>query len=269
MKKNQLSDFIPHNLKNGIYLDIDNIENDYLCKKEKWKRIYIDNIESDYFISSKGRVMRNGRIFKIRVGDNGYCLMSISKRHMSVHRLVAIAFIKVPKRLTKQGYTISDLEVNHIDGNKWHNTVSNLEWVTPKENMKHARDTGLNSGIMGENSHLAKMTNKTAIKCCELLQKGWRTGDIAKKLKVSKKSVQHIKSGECWKELSKNYIFPRLLDSIPYKIPDETIHNICKELEKKKYSDSVIAKKFNANREYVRDIRNHKLNIRISKYYNF
>lgn len=51
-----------------------------------------------------------------------------------VHREVASLF--VPNPLNKS-------EVNHIDGNKQNNQASNLEWVTPQENMIHAYATGL------------------------------------------------------------------------------------------------------------------------------
>ena len=53
-----------------------------------------------------------------------------------VHRLVAMSFI--PKPDSKDIW-----EVNHIDGNKENNDVTNLEWVTRGENIKHSWDIGI------------------------------------------------------------------------------------------------------------------------------
>ena len=55
-------------------------------------------------------------------------------KYYLVHRLVAEAFIPNPDNLA---------EVNHIDGNRQNNHLSNLEWVTRKGNIRHAIDTGL------------------------------------------------------------------------------------------------------------------------------
>ena len=50
------------------------------------------------------------------------------------HRLVANTFIKNPDNLP---------HINHIDGDKLNNSADNLEWVTAKDNIRHAFDTGL------------------------------------------------------------------------------------------------------------------------------
>lgn len=63
-----------------------------------------------------------------------YCKSHIpSKQRFFRHRLVAEHFISNPLNLP---------EVNHIDNNKSHNYVSNLEWVTRKENELHSRKFG-------------------------------------------------------------------------------------------------------------------------------
>ena len=100
----------------------------------------IKNYE-DYTINTDGVVISNayGRISKVlkqSVHKTGYMMVSLSKGNRgfshSVHRLVAVAFIPNPKNKT---------QVNHINGDKTDNTVSNLEWVTPKENIQHAFKT--------------------------------------------------------------------------------------------------------------------------------
>ena len=58
----------------------------------------------------------------------------INGRHYGVHRLVAQAFIDKPK---------GKEFINHKDGNPQNNVVSNLEWVTVKENVHHAIVNGL------------------------------------------------------------------------------------------------------------------------------
>lgn len=69
--------------------------------------------------------------------EKGYLMVHLYRKRMNktvkVHRLVAEAFVPNPDGLP---------EVNHIDGNKSNNSASNLEWVTRRQNMRHARETG-------------------------------------------------------------------------------------------------------------------------------
>lgn len=87
-----------------------------------------------------GKIKRsNGKIFK-RYVKGGYYSTKIrnviSGKYFCrrVHRLVAACFLGIPN---------PDHIVNHKDGNKLNNTVSNLEYLTRSENIKHAIRTGL------------------------------------------------------------------------------------------------------------------------------
>lgn len=67
-----------------------------------------------------------------------------------VHILVAEAFISNPLNLP---------QVNHIDGNKENNHFSNLEWISPSDNLKHAYSLGLIQALKGPNNSQAKFTS--------------------------------------------------------------------------------------------------------------
>lgn len=244
-------------------------------KEEKWKRIKIDGEKTNYKISNLARVMNCelGKIYEYDTVRNTYTRVSIKHNgveiRMALHRLVAMYFCKIPKRHRKKGLTFDDLVVNHKNGLKNCNASFNLEWVTSTENTDHAWKTGLCDDIRGEKAHLAKITEDIAIKICELIMKKKSNKEICDKLGVSNKTVQHIRSGECWKHVVSKYKFPKLGKAKPFQITDDIIHQICKKLELKTLSDPEIAKEFGVSREFVRDIRLKKRRTKISQFYNF
>lgn len=113
-------------------------------QNEQWKAIAECN--GEYHISDQGRAKSykcgKERILKpILSGESGYLRIRIrgGKQEMySIHRLVAETFVPNPDKKP---------QVNHKDGNKLNNHVSNLEWTTSKENLQHAWKNGLCESI--------------------------------------------------------------------------------------------------------------------------
>lgn len=106
---------------------------------------WIKNYEGLYSVTEDGHIYRYVYNRAIEVAqrknsNNGYLLITLHKgggvrTDACVHRVVAETFIPNPE---------NKKYVNHIDGNKTNNALSNLEWCTSKENCLHAYATGLN-----------------------------------------------------------------------------------------------------------------------------
>lgn len=171
---------------------------------EIWKDINVINgvdYTGYYRVSNFGRVKslertvkrRNGslrtvkeRIMVQTVFNKEYLKVGLSKygkvKNMPVHRLVAIAFI--PNPLNKP-------QINHIDSNPSNNHVNNLEWVTPKENMRHAIEFGNMNGIL----------KKDTADVIKLYKNGRSAQQISKIYKVGAKTITGV--------LKRNNIFIR------------------------------------------------------------
>lgn len=109
----------------------------------------VPGFEGSYSVTIQGRIYsharadargnrRKAKYLKPIPDGDGYlrahlCLQAV-RRKWPIHRLVAIAFLPNPEGLP---------EVNHKDGDKTNNNVTNLEWVTTRENIKHAIEMGL------------------------------------------------------------------------------------------------------------------------------
>lgn len=89
--------------------------------------------------------------------------------------------------------------VNHIDGNKHNNNVSNLEWCTSSENSQHALRAGLRHPAHGERHGSAKLTEKDVSAIRDLLMQGNTGADLARKYNVSTTTMSAIKKGKIWR----------------------------------------------------------------------
>lgn len=144
---------------------------------EKWRVI---DSNPNYQVSDTGRVRRcgseNDRSTRDRHGYPSVDLYQDGKRKtVRVHRLVAEAFVPNPG---------DKPEVNHKDGDKHNNNSSNLEWVTSKENCRHAWDNELmrpSYGMLGKtNPNAGRKTKQIRIV---------ETGEIFDGLKACEKSI--------------------------------------------------------------------------------
>ena len=160
---------------------------------------YTVNRDGDV-ISYKGIATDSPRVLK-QMTVNGYKKVNLMvDEHeylVSVHRLVARAFIPNPDNKP---------DVNHLDGDKGNNHDWNLEWATKSENIRHAIRTGLKKGNQGEQHHGARITEKTAKKICELIESGrYSYSEIAEMTESSYSIVKKIKNGVRWRHVSYKY----------------------------------------------------------------
>ena len=125
-----------------------------------WKTLVYNGDTYDKFeVSTDGQLrnVKTGTIYKQTYGGNGYLQVVVSlgsrnkKKAFKIHKAVAETFIPNPENKP---------EVNHKNGNKNKNDVSNLEWMTSSENVQHAYENGLKSPRYGTDNPGAKLSKE-------------------------------------------------------------------------------------------------------------
>ena len=129
------------------------------------------------YVTDDGNVYsdRTGKIIKLnaRLNNSGYAVT----HGKLVHRLIAEAYIPNPE---------NKRTINHIDGNKLNNNVSNLEWATDKENITHAWKNGMYKSKLSEKDMMTIFYLKNELK--------WFQNDIAKHFGITQPHVSAILS---------------------------------------------------------------------------
>jgi hypothetical protein len=153
---------------------------------------------SQYSIDDDGRVtnVRTNMQLKPFIDRRGYENFSLwgddgERKTMRGHQLLAKLRIPNPNNC---------VQVDHIDGNKRNNNISNLEWVSNLENAHRAMDKGLWKHTVLKEEHARAI--------CELLENGHYTQtQIAKDLRIPRSVVANVAMRRCWTYLSKDYDF--------------------------------------------------------------
>lgn len=148
---------------------------------------------SQYFVTEDGAIywQYQSRFEEMatQVTKNGYRYIQLGTTRKLVHRLIAQTFIPNPDNKPC---------VNHKDGNKLNNTVSNLEWVTHSENMRHAFDTGIYPARKGSKQNNAKLTEAIVAEIKQRLKVGVTGTLLAKEYGVAHGRIYDIKHGRSW-----------------------------------------------------------------------
>ncbi|PUA41458.1 endodeoxyribonuclease [Pseudomonas protegens] len=158
---------------------------------EIWREVA--GYDGRYRVSSDGRVIGpKGKVLMPIPNKHGYPRAQLYKDHKRktrfVHQLVAEAFISNP---------LGHPQINHIDGIKTNNNVSNLEWCTQSENTMHAFKLGLLAPITGEKNGQSKLSE---VQVKEILSHDSSVNGqaLAKLYGVSKSLISLIRNKKIW-----------------------------------------------------------------------
>lgn len=159
------------------------------------------NLKFNYYITDDGKVWseRTQKYLSFQYDKNGYVKVQMrstdNKSHRySVHRLVLENFKPVEN--------MENLQVNHIDGNKKNNNLTNLEWTTSEENIRHAIDNNLRATINGA----SKLTPEQVIEIYRRATNGERNIDLGKEFNIHPDQVGRIKNKKVWKEITSSLV---------------------------------------------------------------
>lgn len=164
----------------------------------------------DYDVSSLGAVRRKNKVTSSKPGiplagyydKYGYHIVILylrgSRRARKVHRLVAAAFF---------GGIQDHMQINHKNGVKNDNRISNLELVTCSQNVKHSYDElgrkGKNTNpSKGEKHHNSRFTEEEIRQIRDLYSQGETQKCIAKRFRTGQNHISRIIRRESWNHIN-------------------------------------------------------------------
>ena len=178
------------------YKDLAIVESDGSIKEEWRPCITEHNPNLGYEVSNFGMIRDKNHVLLPLKESHGYRVFYYldaddgkETRIKAVHRAVAEAFIPNPNN-----YAL----VNHLDGNKMNDYVSNLEWADDGMNMEHAY-------LQHLNTHTKYKENQIRAVCQLLCSSDISHVQIAYMTGVDRKTISDIYRGRRWKNISSHY----------------------------------------------------------------
>ncbi len=120
------------------------------------------------------------------------CLKGVPQTH-TVHKLVSKTFL---------GLRPNHMQVNHLDGDKTNNAISNLEYCTPSDNTRHAFATGLNPS-KGEANTSAKLKTDDIKSIVARASNGETLRSIASSYGLVVSSIWSIVNNKAWRHIER------------------------------------------------------------------
>lgn len=207
----------------------------------------------DYEISTCGRFFKEGKELKVQVNIDGYYVINLQKDGKSYHRrrarLLALTFIPNPDNLPV---------VNHIDHTRTNDSLDNLEWVSYKENSRKSVEL-----CPDRWKAKAEIDEVKARDICIMIHEGYRNKEIVDKLGVTQDIVKHIRKGDTWTEISKDY----KMQSSKKSISEETAKWVCYRIKEGLSNSEILEQTVcnNLSRSIIKHIRYGKSWSKISK----
>lgn len=170
----------------------------------KNEKFFLKLVEDGYLT-----VKRNGTVYNTKTNrfigsktNKGYVAIGVKDsngkvRHILVHRLVWLIFNgSIPKAI----------EVNHIDGIKSNNKLSNLELVTGSGNAKHAYAIGLREPLKGSKVHNSVFDDSDVIRLRrKFALYDYSVSELAKKENISRKALRLMLRGSRYTYIQTKY----------------------------------------------------------------